>query len=66
MNCPNPKCNKQLLTPIVKYHNNGSDNIHGLEHTHLECPFCGQNFNHWHCGVEKLKEVLGGDFKNYS
>ncbi len=65
MNCPNKKCQKKLLAPIVKSHNDGNDNINNLPHSHLECPFCGWQFNHWHCGIERLKEVIGKDFANF-
>lgn len=59
MTCPNPKCKKNLTIPLLKYNSNGSDNIDNLEHSQLECNYCGLNFNHWHCKVDKLKEVFG-------
>lgn len=65
MNCPNKRCQQKLLAPIVKSFNDGTDNVDNLPHSHLECPFCGQQFNHWHCGVERLKEVFGSQFTMY-
>jgi hypothetical protein len=65
MNCPNKKCQRKISNPIVKYHNSGSDNIDNLAHSHLQCPFCGWQFNRWHCGIDRLKEVFGNQFHLY-
>jgi hypothetical protein len=65
MNCPNKECKRRLIAPIIRNHNDGSDNVGNLEHSHLECPGCGWQFNHWHCSVEKIKEAFGKDFHLY-
>lgn len=54
-----------MLAPLVKFHSNGDDNIDKLSHSHLECPFCGKQFNVWHCGIERLKQVFGKNFELY-
>lgn len=65
MICPNVNCKKKLLVPVVKSHNEGNDNIDNLPHSHLECPFCGTNFNFWHCDVKRLKQAFGQSYEMY-
>jgi len=53
------------MNPIILFQNNGSDNIEGLPHEDLKCPACGQRFNNWLCGKNKIKDVFGPIFFLY-
>jgi hypothetical protein len=56
------KCKSVEMKKIIHY-NDGSDNIDGLGHYHLECQQCGNHFNLWNTTKEKLKEVFGNNWK---
>jgi len=63
--CPNKKdCGRVGDHKIVKYWE-GSANIDGAGHWHIECIFCGNNFNIWDCTVEKIKQMFGENYTHY-
>jgi hypothetical protein len=62
--CSNVKCKSKEIKKVISY-NDGSDNINGIGHYHLECQQCGNNFNLWDDTVDKIKKVFGGNWKNY-
>jgi len=51
----------------VHYFNDGSDNIDGFSHYHLECISCGLHFGMWGPEVtkEQIKKAFGEGWANY-
>ena len=60
--CPN--CKSVEMKKVI-YFNDGSDNIEGLGHYHLECQQCGWHFNQWDADISKIKKVFGDNWKLY-
>lgn len=64
MNCPNTYC-RRSITPIIKYENDGGDNIHNLPYQDLICPVCNRRFLNWLCGLDKIKQAFGSNWALY-
>ena len=63
--CANPNCKSKDMKKVISY-NNGSDNIDGLGHFHLQCEQCGWNFNLWEAPLEAVKKAFGNNWKLYT
>ena len=64
MKCPRPRwgtfpqgCNNQ--TAFTELRRSKTDNIDGLDHSHMRCDQCGMEFNVWHEPEDKIKALLG-------
>lgn len=57
MKCPNKDCKNTKNFTILSESN--TDNIDGLNHSHVLCNECGCQFNHWNEPVDKILSLLG-------
>jgi len=63
--CSNERsCGRIGEHKILKYWD-GSSNIDGVGYWHMECIFCGCQFNIWDCGSEKIKKMFEENYKSY-
>lgn len=58
-------CNSTEIKKVLNS-NDGSDNIDGLAHHHLECQQCGNQFNLWDCTIDMIKKIFGDSWKTYA
>ena len=63
--CSNPNCHSKEIKTVIN-HNDGSDNIDGLGHFHLECQQCGQHFNLWEAPLQAVKKAFGDNWQLYT
>ncbi|MEK6883717.1 MAG: hypothetical protein AABY22_29080 [Nanoarchaeota archaeon] len=60
MNIKCSRCNDENNHKILGKYDNDSP-----PHIWVECLNCGNNFNHWLCGIDKLKEIFESSWKLY-
>jgi Fe2+ or Zn2+ uptake regulation protein len=66
MTCPETYGFKKCYSNKFKelYHSK-TDNIDGLDHSHMLCEECGAQFNYWNEPLERIKEAYGDSYKTY-